>query len=56
MSSYQRHPDIERESLRVRINLYMQMNEQLLLQTINEYDTCITAAISYYDRSKHDIR
>jgi hypothetical protein len=32
MSSYQRYPDIEWESLRVRINLYKQMKEQLHLQ------------------------
>ncbi len=32
MSSHQRYSDIEWESLRVRINLYKQMKEQLLLQ------------------------
>ncbi|MGC2572930.1 MAG: hypothetical protein WA364_15580 [Candidatus Nitrosopolaris sp.] len=32
MSSHQRYSDIEWRSLRVRINLYKQMKEQLLLQ------------------------
>ena len=32
MSSHQRYSDIEWESLQVRINLYKQMKEQLLLQ------------------------
>jgi hypothetical protein len=32
MSSHRRYSDIEGESLRVRISLYKQMKEQLLLQ------------------------
>ena len=39
MSSHHRQiADIERESVRVRINLYKQMKEQLLLQ-MNRYHT-----------------